>query len=689
MNSSKQQAHLGHFQKANTAHILNILEHAQVAMWEWDMERDLNYINDMWANMIGYTADELNPVTFATFNALIHEDDRGLLADALAAKHADIAHEFVAVFRMQHKSGDWVWIKARGDFIEFEDNKPTRMAGIHLEVSELMGRVELERVLYEKLDGLMQGTQVAFYSIAPTPPFRLNYISPNLISEYGLSLDSNEESWQELLHPNDRDYVLAEFASWAKSSQSNDLSRTFRIRDVNGVYQWVEDRCHKSFENGVLAQIVGTAQNVQEFVEKDKLLDRIADVAPGMLYKFERTVDGVFRFPFANKRIVDIYGAQPNEVTEDASFVFARIHPEDLAFVSESINYSAEHLTDWDCEYRVVNNGETIWVRGHSTPEREPDGTLAWYGLIMDVTAAKNIEKQLREYQQQLERVQEIARLGHWRANLQTGDLYWSDIIYEIFGFDKETTIPSVTLFSSCIHPEDVESVRESERIAVETGVHDVEHRIIRPDGSIRWVHELADFSRTEDKGEYLTGTVRDITDRKELELELRQLSTTDSLTKIDNRRSFFMKSDATINGCRRRNEPVSLVAFDVDHFKSVNDTHGHAKGDEVLYKVAQAVKESLRAMDVFARTGGEEFAVLLGNTSAEPALLVAEKLRSAIAALEFKDAENNTFHVTASFGVAQQDENEPLDDLINRSDKAMYHAKQHGRNRASLAAPH
>ena len=687
MNNKNQQPNGNHFQNATTAHVLDILEHSQVGMWEWDMEHDLNYISDSWASMIGYTADALNPVSFDSFNKLIHEDDREALAAALSAKHANHKEKFSAVFRMRHIAGHWVWIKARGDFIEFKENQPVRMAGIHLEVSELMGRVELERVLYEKLDALMEGTQVAFYSISPTPPYSLNYISPNLAAQFNLSIEDNADfGWHELLHPDDHDHVLAEFSLWAKNPANKELARTFRMRDRTGAYQWVEDRCHKTFANGVVTQIVGTAQNVQEFMEKDKLLNRIANVGPGMLYKFEKTPEGIFRFPFANRRILDIYGALPEEVRDDAAFVFERIHPDDLQLVSDSIEKSAADLTDWDCEYRVIRDGKPIWVRGYSTPEREADGTVAWYGLIMDVTAAKATERKLREYQQQLERIQEIARLGHWRADMKTGDLYWSDIIYEIFGFDKETTTPSVALFSSCVHPDDIDAVRVSERVASETGIHDVEHRIIRPDGSIRWVHELADYSRTEGNGEYLTGTVRDITERKELEIELRTLSSTDSLTKIDNRRAFFIKSDSVMHLCKRQGQPVTLIMFDIDHFKSVNDTFGHAKGDEILYKVAQAVKSRLRAMDISARLGGEEFAILLGDTNIDAARLVAEKLRSTIAAIQFIGHDDNSFTVTASFGVAQLADGEVLDDLLIRADKAMYLAKQNGRNQVMLA---
>ncbi|MCH8500756.1 MAG: PAS domain-containing protein [Aliidiomarina sp.] len=677
-----------HFMTASQSHILNILHNSEIGLWEWDMQNDINQINERWAAMIGYTVAELSPLTFTRFQSLIHHDDVAIVGAALDAKKAVPEHLFSCVFRMRHKHGHWVWVKARGDYSRFEGDQPVAMAGVHFEVTELMGKIELDRVVYQQLDELMAGTRVAFYAFEPTPPFHVSYVSPNLTAEFGLSMHTGEinRDWQERLHPDEREYVIAEFRQFMASKTRTDLIRTFRMQNNEGVYQYIEDHCHKVFENGKLVRVVGSAQNVQEFMDKDRLLKRIADVALGLLYKFVQRPDGTISFPFVNKSIFEIYGVTAEEVTEDATSVFNTIHPDDVQHVADSIEQSAKTLKPWDCEYRVIRENDTIWVRGQSVPELEADGSIAWYGLIMDITEAKKTEQQLRDYQMQLERVQEIAKLGHWRADMATGELFWSDIIYDIFGFDKSEITPSVQLFSSCVHPEDIEAVRESERVAMETGLHDVQHRIIRPDGEVRWVHELADFTQTDGKGKYLTGTVRDITETKLLELELRNLSDTDALTQVDNRRSFFLKALPIFNRQSRTQLPVSVIMFDIDHFKHVNDQYGHAAGDQVLVKVSRAVRNRLRGMDVLARLGGEEFIVLTEGISLSQAANVAEQLREVIGGLNIQLDRDRHFSVTASFGVAERLTDESVDELLNRADKAMYRAKQQGRNQVVVA---
>ena len=677
-----------HFKAVSQQHILNILHNSEIGLWEWDMQNDINQINERWAALIGYTVEELSPLTFSRFESLIRPDDLSIIGAAITAKQAVPERQFNCVFRMQHKRGHWVWIKARGDYSRYDGDMPVALAGVHFEVTDLMGSIELERVVYQQLDELMAGTRVAFYAFSPTPPYQLNYASPNLFQEFGLSMQTGEinQDWQARLHPDERDYVIAEFIQFMKSPKKIDLIRTFRFRNDEGVYQYIEDHCHKVVENGQVIRVIGSAQNVQEFMDKDRLLKRIADVALGLLYKFVRHPDGSMSFPFVNKSILDIYGVTAEEVSEDAAVVFSTIHPDDVQRVSESIELSAQTMQPWDCEYRVNRENDTIWVRGQSVPELESDGSIAWYGMIMDVTETKRTEQLLREYQVQLERAQEIAQLGHWRANMITGELFWSDIIYAIFGFDKATTEPSVELFSSCVHPDDIEAVRESERIAIETGLHDVEHRIIRPDGEIRWVHELADFTQTDGKDKYLTGTVRDITETKQLELELRRLSDTDALTQIDNRRSFFLKAAPALSRQSRSQKPLSVIMFDIDHFKRVNDEQGHSVGDQVLVRVSAEIRNRLRGIDVFARLGGEEFVILIEETTVEQAALLAENLRQLIAELSIKTEHGPPFNVTASFGVAERIGNESLDDLLGCADKAMYKAKHSGRNQVIIA---
>lgn len=171
------------------------------------------------------------------------------------------------------------------------------------------------------------------------------------------------------------------------------------------------------------------------------------------------------------------------------------------------------------------------------------------------------------------------------------------------------------------------------------------------------------------------------ITDRKMMELELARLAATDPLTGLPNRRYLEQTGNIELDRVRRFGGSASVIMLDVDHFKAVNDTYGHAVGDEALRCLARTCKESLRQMDVFARYGGEEFVVLLPGTTEAGAISVAEKLRVSLAETPLSDGRND-IALTASFGVAiLLPSDAGIDAGVARADAALYAAKHSGRN--------
>lgn len=162
----------------------------------------------------------------------------------------------------------------------------------------------------------------------------------------------------------------------------------------------------------------------------------------------------------------------------------------------------------------------------------------------------------------------------------------------------------------------------------------------------------------------------------------LKRLSGTDQLTEVLNRHAIRERAVIEIARALRYKGPLSLVMFDIDHFKKFNDTHGHNEGDQVLRTTAGTVKSLLRKMDVFGRWGGEEFLVLLPHTGIEGAHATAEKIRLAAAS----SGSAPSGGVTVSLGVAEFRPDETFDRLVERADEAMYRAKSGGRNRTARA---
>jgi len=173
----------------------------------------------------------------------------------------------------------------------------------------------------------------------------------------------------------------------------------------------------------------------------------------------------------------------------------------------------------------------------------------------------------------------------------------------------------------------------------------------------------------------------------------LKRVGLTDSLTGVNNRRFFDQRLIEETARAQRTNEPLACLFMDVDHFKAVNDQHGHQLGDQVLRKIAGLIREQLRASDVLGRYGGEEFSALLVNANSDSALEIAERIRAVIEKQSFTTSESQTMSVTISIGVATlpkkcaEIESDRLsEDLVDRADQAVYQAKHKGRNLVVLS---
>ena len=176
-----------------------------------------------------------------------------------------------------------------------------------------------------------------------------------------------------------------------------------------------------------------------------------------------------------------------------------------------------------------------------------------------------------------------------------------------------------------------------------------------------------------------LSWELRQAHDRVEL------LARSDELTGINNRRAFLERGGEALAHARRYHRPLALVVLDIDHFKAINDTYGHAAGDRVLQIVGREIRRVVRAPDIAGRLGGEEFGIVLPETDRREAVVFAERLRADLAALQVP-YEGATIRFTCSVGIATRGAADGLDTMLKEADAAMYRAKREGRNRVSVA---
>jgi diguanylate cyclase (GGDEF)-like protein/PAS domain S-box-containing protein len=188
-------------------------------------------------------------------------------------------------------------------------------------------------------------------------------------------------------------------------------------------------------------------------------------------------------------------------------------------------------------------------------------------------------------------------------------------------------------------------------------------------------------------------GHVRDITARKQAQaerlraLKFEQIAITDPLTKIYNRRFFYEAAEKETKRAKRSNSSFSIILFDIDHFKRINDNYGHLIGDQVLINLTELCQRNIRSMDLFARLGGEEFVILMPDTDDRSAQEIARRLRAMIADKPIAESGETRISVTISLGIAEWKFDNPIEinTLLDRADQALYRSKEAGRNRVEI----
>ncbi|RAU20919.1 hypothetical protein CU669_15930 [Paramagnetospirillum kuznetsovii] len=268
-------------------------------------------------------------------------------------------------------------------------------------------------------------------------------------------------------------------------------------------------------------------------------------------------------------------------------------------------------------------------------------------------------------------------------ARDRDGRFVTCNMAYESFFGRPRASLSGRTIFE--VFPADVaQSYAASDNeIMLGAGNKTYETDLARADGSVRKVIiDKARYDDAEGKPAGIVGTVIDITERQTMETELRRLATTDPLTGVGNRRHFLDLAATELSRVQRHDRKLSVIMFDLDHFKRINDGYGHGVGDDAIKAVADSCVATLRDIDVVGRMGGEEFAIMLPETELEPALEVAKRLHDKIGEITIR-TDRGTLTLTASFGVAQvKEEDMDIDAALRRADAAMYQAKEAGRDR-------
>jgi diguanylate cyclase (GGDEF)-like protein/PAS domain S-box-containing protein len=286
---------------------------------------------------------------------------------------------------------------------------------------------------------------------------------------------------------------------------------------------------------------------------------------------------------------------------------------------------------------------------------------------------------------ERLAEAQRIAGIGSWELDLVTETANWSDEQYRIFGVDPSTFEPTYDAFLALVHPDDRAAVIAGlERAVLGHEAFLFDYRVPLSDGGIRWVRARGRLI-TDDAGDLvgMQGTCQDITDRMEAEAALTYHALHDPLTGLPNRTLLLDRIEVALARSSRLRRSVAVLFLDLDRFKPINDSRGHATGDTVLQTVASRLRAAVRPSDTVGRLGGDEFVVVSEDASVWQATVLGERL---IRALEKPfEVEGDEVFVTVSVGIAIAETAVSADELLRDADVAMYQAKQRGRARCEF----
>ncbi|HEY4277757.1 MAG TPA: EAL domain-containing protein [Conexibacter sp.] len=441
---------------------------------------------------------------------------------------------------------------------------------------------------------------------------------------------------------------------------------------------------------GILRDVTARVTAAAELEETESRYRTLVETIPAVTYVAEW--DELGSLIYVSPQIEQLLGFPADGWLGQTSLWDTQVHPDDADRVLAETRYAYREEKAFDCEYRLIaSDGRVVWVWEHDTVIRDEHGRpRLTQGIITDVTATRIAEAALAESEERSSAV--IGALGE-------GLLIYADdgrivscnaAAVRIFGVESEEELLAVGgMAGLTVFYEDGAPVTDDSstaRRALESGLPQPERllRIERADGSELWTtvtsHPLIREGQSRPYGAVTAFT--DVTERRRAQEQIAFLAYHDSLTKLPNRALLDEHLALALARARRGGQAVALLYVDLDDFKAVNDSLGHAAGDELLRRIAVRLRGVVRTTDLLARQGGDEFLLLLTDLESDPRLsaeAAAKQVENALLEpFHLADAE---FEVGASIGISIYPDDAPdADTLLRHADAAMYEVKQAGR---------
>ena len=446
--------------------------------------------------------------------------------------------------------------------------------------------------------------------------------------------------------------------------------------------------------------MVRTFADVTDYVQaqtalraSEESIRQITSQVPGMVFRVRLTYDGARKYSFVSEGVRDLYRIEPAEVLADGNVLQTFRHPDDALAVDVELQKAAFSTLPMTLQFRLqLRDGTVKWAQMTSICVSADDAGTVRTGVTFDITASKLAEAELRETEERWKLALDSTGDGVWDWNIQSDVEIYSRRFMEMYGFEEGEIAHLAEAFDARTHPDDLEQLKRARQAHLDglTPTCVNEHRIRCKDGSWKWIMTRGMVISRDAAGRPLRmiGTHTDITSRKQSEALIWQQANFDALTGLPNRRMLRDRVEQEIKKSRRDGGHLAILFIDLDHFKEVNDTLGHDRGDLLLVEAARRIRRCVRESDTVARMGGDEFTVVLPELAGSDSMArITQDILNAMAAV-FQLGDEQVF-VSASIGITvyPQDATE-VEGLFKNADQALYVAKGAGRNRFSFFTP-
>ncbi|WP_373071838.1 PAS domain S-box protein [Sulfurimonas sp.] len=687
----------------NSEFYKSIIEVSKDGFWILNDKGCMVDVNQSYADMVGYTREELLQLCVNDIEVI---DTPEIIQQRIDYIHKNGSARFETIHRK--KDGSTI-------DVEITVTLNTKHSMMVVVIRNITDKKRLQKKLEEKQKALNSAQRIAHIGHWELDLIKNElYWSDEVYRIFGLEpqeFDATYEAFLKYIHPDDHDLV-----NNAYSKSIEDLSPykiTHRVITKDKTVKYVEERCEHLVQDNVVVKSIGTVLDITQKVlvenelkdkqqELEKILNEtmltkaymetvfdnssfaiVATDTSGTITMFNKTAEKLLGY-----KAEELIGKQSPAIFHKKDEVIQRakelsekfsidLTPGFKVFVLKS-ELGLENSDEWTY---VAKDGKEFPALIHISKLTEPDtdNLIGYMGLSYDISEKKEHEKQIEEYISLID--EEVITSSTDLAGTIT---YVSKAFCEISGYSREELIGKK--HNIVRHPDMQSSIYKNMwNTIVSDKTWTGEIKNLKKDGGFYWVEAI--ISPTYDSKGNKTGYTairHDITDKKRIE----QISITDGLTGIYNRRHFNQVFEEVVNRSKRENKSVNFLIMDIDHFKQYNDTYGHQMGDTVLKEVAQVLKNSLRRADDYCfRLGGEEFGIVFSAENLNTAKEFSEIVRSNIEGLKIEHENNSASeYVTASMGLVSIEANsiQDMDEIYKSADEFLYRSKENGRNRVS-----